>query len=43
MLAGKILIFKTMGLFKILYIATIKVPSELNTLDELDLIQNEFI
>ena len=41
-LAGKILIFKTMALSKILYIATMKVPSEL-ILDELDVIQKEFI
>ena len=41
-LAGKILIFKTMALSKILYIATMKVPSKL-ILDELDVIQKEFI
>ena len=41
-LAGKILIFKTKALSKILYIATMKVPFKL-TLDELDLIQKEFI
>ena len=41
-LVGKILIFKTMALSKILYIATMKVPSKL-ILDELDLIQKEFI
>ena len=41
-LAGKILIFKTMPLFKILYIAIMKVPSKL-ILDELDVIQKEFI
>ena len=41
-LAGKILIFKTMALSKILYIATMKVTSEL-ILDELDRIQKEFI
>ena len=34
--------FKTMALSKILYIATIKVPSKL-ILDELDVIQKEFI
>ena len=41
-LAGKFLIFKTMVLSKILYIATMKVPSKL-ILDELDVIQKEFI
>ena len=41
-LAGKILIFKTMVLSKILYIATMKVPSKL-IIDELDVIQKEFI
>ena len=41
-LAGKILIFKTMALSKILYIATMKAPSKL-ILDELDVIQKEFI
>ena len=41
-LAGKILIFKTMALSKILYIATVKVSSKL-VLDELDLNQEEFI
>ena len=41
-LAGKILIFETMVLSKILYIATMKVPSKL-ILDEFDLIQKEFI
>ena len=39
---GKILVFKTMALSKILYIATIKVTSKL-ILDELDLIQKESI
>ena len=41
-LMRKILIFKTMVLSKILYIATTKVPSKL-ILDELDVIQKEFI
>ena len=40
--AGKVLIFKTTALPKILYIATMKVPSKL-VADELDLIQKEFI
>ena len=39
---GKILIFKTVALSKILYIATTKVPSKL-ILDEFDVIQKEFI
>ena len=38
----KIIISKTMALSKILYIATMKVPSKL-ILDKLDLIQKEFI
>ena len=41
-LVGKILIFKTMALFKIFYIATVTVPSK-RILDELDVIQKEFI
>ena len=41
-LAGKTFIFKTIVLSKILYRATMKVPSE-PILDELDLIQKEFI
>ena len=41
-LAGKISIFKTMALSKIIYIATMKVASKI-ILDELDLIQKEFI
>ena len=41
-LVGKILIFKTMALSKIIYIATIKVPFKV-IMDEFDLIQKEFI
>ena len=41
-LAGKAFIFKTIALSKILYRATMAVPSE-PILDELDLIQKEFI
>ena len=39
---AKSLFSKTMALSKILYIATVKVPSKLIP-DELDLIQKEFI
>ena len=41
-LVGKILIFKTVALSKILYIATMKVLCKL-ILDEFDVIQKEFI